>query len=379
MPSLRSKNVLALACVVAIGFAGGPAAAVAGTGQRAKTPDPGGLLDRFPLGTTPITTVPPALEPRRVATQRAPEPRRVATQQAPEGDEALGVALSIGAGAFGLLAAFAAWRVRRPSGSRERETGRGVEPIQSLRHVSLALAQQECDGPSSRRAPSANRPARRSRLVREVPQDRNQAESRPTGPGLPPVEAVGKATPGREQDYTGVGERVAGILEAAEAAAAQIRAEALASAAVLNDEAKLEASAQLRVAQEDAARLRSEAEAGANETRSAAESFGTRQRRDAEEEAGKVLAEAETQARATRQAAEGMARQIEVAAREREEALRAQLLPLEAKLRRALEGFRGISNQLEELLDGKQGGGEESLVDALGVSTRKTAAWEEKV
>jgi len=391
MPPLWSNNVLALACVLAIGVGSELAPDAARAGQRETTPKPDELLKRFPIGTTPVTPIPIA-----PSTPTAPEPPPVVTeppaaviQRSSEGDAGLGVALGVGAGAFGLLAAFATWRVRRQSGSKGRGSDRATEPVaiapvpveqpgRSSRQLQLALAQQEWDGSSSGQAPPANRAARRSRPVREVSQDRNRAESQPTGPALPPVETAGQAPPSREQDYAGVGGRVAGILEAAEAAAAEIRAEAVAVLAGAHDRAKLEASTQLRQAEQDAAKLRSEAEASANETRSAAESYGTRQRREAEEEAGKVLTEAEAQARATRQAAEGMARQIEVAAREREEALRAQLLPLEAKLRRALDGFRGISNQLEELLDGKQGGGE-SLVEALGVSARKPAAWEEKV
>jgi hypothetical protein len=191
-----------------------------------------------------------------------------------------------------------------------------------------------------------------------------------------PGEDVG---PGREHAYAAVGERVAGILEAAESAAAQIRADAVAAATEIEDEARKEASAHVRAAEEEAARLAGEAEASAQETRSAAESFGTRQRREAETEARKLLAEAETQARATRQAAEAMARQIEVAARQREEALRAQLRPLEARLQRALDVFRGVASQLEELLHSEHSSESESLVDALDVSTRQPAASEEKV
>jgi hypothetical protein len=117
----------------------------------------------------------------------------------------------------------------------------------------------------------------------------------------------------------------------------------------------------------------------AKEARSGAEAYGAAQRREAEQRVQQELAQAEAQARATRQAAEEMARQIEDAAREREEALRAQMRPLETSLRRALDAFRGISGQLEELLGTEEGGEDETLVDALSGPVKRAGEgdWEE--
>jgi len=58
MPPLRSNNVLALACVLAIGVGSELAPDAARAGQRATTPKPDELLKRFPIGTTPVTPIP---------------------------------------------------------------------------------------------------------------------------------------------------------------------------------------------------------------------------------------------------------------------------------------------------------------------------------
>jgi hypothetical protein len=168
-----------------------------------------------------------------------------------------------------------------------------------------------------------------------------------------------------DKDFGGVGVRIAGVLEAADAAAAQVWADTLGAAAAI----EREADARLKEAEQESARLRSEAEAAAQETRVASESYATTQRRSTDEEVQKLLAEAESQARATRQAAEEMARRIETEARARENELRTEVRSLEVKVNRALEAFRDISTQLEDLL-AANAEPKETLVDALAVGSR---------
>jgi hypothetical protein len=51
--------------------------------------------------------------------------------------------------------------------------------------------------------------------------------------------------------------------------------------------------------------------------------------------------------------------------------------PLETSLRRALDAFRGISTQLEELLGDEADREGETLVDALTGSARRAGDWED--
>jgi hypothetical protein len=97
-------------------------------------------------------------------------------------------------------------------------------------------------------------------------------------------------------------------------------------------------------------------------------------RQEAEEVAQGVLAEAEERAVTTRQAAEEAAKRIEAEALEREELILEQVQPLEENLRRALEAFRGISGQLEELLADLPGSRKGSLVEDLTQSVRQADA-----
>jgi hypothetical protein len=74
-----------------------------------------------------------------------------------------------------------------------------------------------------------------------------------------------------------------------------------------------------------------------------------------------------------------MARQIEEAANQRAEKIRAQVQPLETSLRRALDGFRGITTQLEELLGPETAppSEETTLVSVLNESAKRAGEWEE--
>jgi len=156
--------------------------------------------------------------------------------------------------------------------------------------------------------------------------------------------------------YAEIGERVAGVLSAAEEAAEQIRAEA-----------RQDAEELLRAAKGEAEQVHRNAATYETDTRAAVDSYATERRREAEQQVQKQLADAEGQARATREAAEEMARKIEEDGRLRGQALREESKGVEERLTKALVGLRRMSAQLEELVGtpaADQADGE-SLADAL--------------
>jgi cell division septum initiation protein DivIVA len=153
--------------------------------------------------------------------------------------------------------------------------------------------------------------------------------------------------------YADIGERVAGVLAAAETAATQIREDARASA----DDV-------LSVARDEAEALRRDAAAYDADTRAAVESYASDRRREVDQEVQKQFAESETQARATRQAAEAMARQIEDDARQHGQALRDESRAVEERLKKAAQGLRRMTSEIEQLLGAPASDGE-SLTDAL--------------
>jgi cell division septum initiation protein DivIVA len=153
--------------------------------------------------------------------------------------------------------------------------------------------------------------------------------------------------------YAEIGERVAGVLAAAETAAMQIREDARASAEEV-----------LSIAREEAESLRRDAAAYDADTREAVESYASDRRREIDQEVEKQRADSELQARATRQAAEAMARQIEEDARRRGEALRDESRTVEERLKKAAQGLRRMTAEIDELLGVPAGDGD-SLTDAL--------------
>jgi cell division septum initiation protein DivIVA len=166
-----------------------------------------------------------------------------------------------------------------------------------------------------------------------------------SAPDLPSQPASGS--------YADIGERVAGVLAAAETAANQIREDARASAEEI-----------LSLAREEAEALRRDTDAYDADTRAAVESYASNRRREVDQELQKQLADGETQARATRQAAEAMARQIEDDARRHGQALREETRSVEERLKKAAQGLRRMTKEIDELLEAPAGEGE-SLTDAL--------------
>lgn len=168
-----------------------------------------------------------------------------------------------------------------------------------------------------------------------------------------PSAAPGAASGHAPSSYADIGERVAGVLAAAEAAANQIR-----------EDARSEAEGILGAARLDADTLRQEAAAYDADTRAAVESYVSERRREAALEVEKHLAESEAQARATRHAAEAITRQIEYAERQRGEVFREVSEAVEDRLTEALLGFRRMTADVEGLLGTPAVSGE-SLTDAL--------------
>jgi cell division septum initiation protein DivIVA len=159
--------------------------------------------------------------------------------------------------------------------------------------------------------------------------------------------------------YADIGERVAGVLAAAETAANQIRKDARASAEEM-----------LSIAREEAEALRRDATVYDADTRAAVDSYASNRRREVDEQVQKQLVDSEAQARATRQAAEAMARQIEEDARRRAHALHDESRAVEERLKKAAQGLRRMTAEIEELLGATAGDGD-SLTDALRPYTQR--------
>ena len=128
--------------------------------------------------------------------------------------------------------------------------------------------------------------------------------------------------------YEDLGARVAGVLAAAEQAAAQIQTEA----------------------EGEAERLRREADEYAKDVRAAVEAYAKDQRREAEEQARRTIADADAEARAMREAAQAMAARLEEEARRGTLKLREDTRALEDRRQRSLDELREIAATLQDLV-----------------------------
>jgi hypothetical protein len=170
--------------------------------------------------------------------------------------------------------------------------------------------------------------------------------------------------------YAEFGDRVAAVLQAAEEAATQMRADASKAAEQMTRQAEQESKSLLEKAKSEAQRVRVQADTEAKNTREAVESYATNHRREAEEKASKLLSEAERQARASREAAEAMARQIEERAQTLGEEVREQERMIRGRMQRYLAALRDVTGQIEEVI-GETERGEPTLVEALDVEGAK--------
>jgi len=174
-------------------------------------------------------------------------------------------------------------------------------------------------------------------------------------------------------DYGGVGDRVTGILRAAETAAQEIRAEAQEEAERVRQRATEDATARVEELTMNASRLREEAEDYARDIRLAVEAYATQHRRQAEEEARELVSEAERRATSIREGAQEVAQQLEEATRTRQEEIRAETRCLEAGRRGAMSGLRDIAVQIQDLLadEPRPEEPDDTLVDTLDPEHRR--------
>jgi hypothetical protein len=332
---VRRGAVAVVVCAAAAVLAAPPATAAAGD-------EPARLWSAFPL------------EHERAQPKQAPTSARrarVPARPAPsttDGSAPLGpiVAAAVGGGLL-LAVLIGVWPGRR----RNRPIAQ-VQPKGEVRQ--LAIQATECNKLSPTLFPQ------RSPFVSAQPQ-----QTRPETTSEP------RADEAAAKPYADIGERVAGVLAAAEQAAAQIKSDAEEQAAALRRRAEEEASARVEQAKQDAEKTRAEAERDVRETREAVDSYASQRRREAEEQSQRMLAEAETEARAVREAAEQMAARIEDTAKRRQEAVREETRLVEARMQRALEGFRQMTARLEELLETPEAEESETLVEALDVDRRR--------
>lgn len=156
-----------------------------------------------------------------------------------------------------------------------------------------------------------------------------------------------------------VGARISALLNAAEEAAEQIRADARADAETLLRDAEERARARVEELTGEPERLVADAEREAAELRAAAEADALRTRKEAEAAAAEQSALAERDAAATRRAAEQVADEVERQAQRRHRELRDGLKEIEETRQRALHtlqsslnGARAAVAELEGLVAG---------------------------
>jgi hypothetical protein len=166
-----------------------------------------------------------------------------------------------------------------------------------------------------------------------------------------------------EEDSVQIGEQVTAILTSAQQAAEQIRESAQQDAELIRGEANETAAAMVAEATLDAEQrrresneLRAEADRYAEEKREAADRYLEETRRESDEEAARRRADVDEQARGIRRAAEQAAKDLETEALERQKALVLQAARSEARLEQLLGVFRGMTSELEELVQGEPAG-----------------------
>jgi cell division septum initiation protein DivIVA len=168
---------------------------------------------------------------------------------------------------------------------------------------------------------------------------------------------------GGEENYVQVGEQVTAVLTTAQQGAEQIRESARREAELIRAEANDKAAAMLAEATLDAEQtrreseeLRAEADRYAKENREAAERYLEETRRESDQEAARRRADVDEQVREIRRAAQQKAKDLETEALERQKALVLQAGRSEARLEQLLGVFRGMTSQLEEVVQAGQAG-----------------------
>ena len=148
-----------------------------------------------------------------------------------------------------------------------------------------------------------------------------RGEGVPDAAAAPPPVEGGPEDSGRQDGYAEVGSRVASVLNAAEEAAEQIRADARRSADDIRRQAEIEARR-----------------------------YANERRQQADFEARRVVAEAHVQAQSIVEAARATGRQLEEAGLAQQERFRIHTVALEKRVERALDGLRSVTNQLQHVV-----------------------------
>jgi hypothetical protein len=351
--TIRTACALALASAVTLA-AGAPAKQPK---PNQPPPKPGALWRQYPLGSQPLTGTAPTTTlilpggAGRLPTPSATNPSR--------STGLLVSAFVLGAGALVLGAAgLVAARAYARRGS------------QSETAIATSLATVE-------RAAARLEDRRRARGIEEQPLAWDKYTStREKGTAMTDQLDEGVETPAphseeARQSHADLGDRVTGVIKAAEELAVQIRADALEEASMIKRQAEEAAVTGLREAAKERDELRAASEAYAAEVRVTGENYATERRREAEAEAAKLLSEGEAQSRALREAAEEMALRIETNALRRGEELEQRSRVVEEKLRRFQAGLASISEDVDGLLEPRRAQAD-TLTEALGVDLRQT-------
>jgi hypothetical protein len=130
-------------------------------------------------------------------------------------------------------------------------------------------------------------------------------------------------------DVATIGEEVGSVLKSAHEAAARIR----------------------RAAEEEAERVRAEVDAHAKDTRAAAETFAAERRSAATQEAAQLVEDAQKRRDATEAEIERKLAEMTAKQRHRLETLEAEVEHHEGRAKSLLDVFRGMTSQLEALLE----------------------------
>jgi vacuolar-type H+-ATPase subunit E/Vma4 len=159
---------------------------------------------------------------------------------------------------------------------------------------------------------------------------------------------------GSSAGYAEVGERIAAILNAAEASAEQIRTHARDEAAEILRHAHETAASRVTELTREPERLRDEAQAHAHATRTAADDYAAETRQTAETHARQLVDDAEREADELRAAAQAEVRRIEEEGRRRQRELTDQIRALHGvrddavgALQAATGGLREAAQRLE--------------------------------
>jgi hypothetical protein len=346
----------------------GPASAQrGGSGKTNRTvtvpPEVRELWREYPLNPTP----PPAAPPQPRARQQTTEPASSAEPgpSAADGEtESIPFAIAAGIGvAVVSLLALALLVGLRPAWAHDfriakqlhpgRPRGRPTKRRQERLFVTKGKARPSTgnEGPGPDVEPLSSEPEND-----ELEFDSADAKERSDA-----VKKTRSETPKQgeqHESYAEVGEQVASVLSAAQRAAEEIRATTLEEAERIRQEANADAAStrdEAHSAAEQARReseaLRAEAEKYSREAREAADRYVAKTRQEVEDEAAARRAETEQQARQMHRAAKQQARDIETEALQRRKAIIAEAERSEARLEQLLGVYRGMTSQLEELLD----------------------------